>query len=124
MAVFVDDAFVTDYLRAPSSYPAVRVYEHMLAGRSPVLATKDRPKTVPARGMKPYEVVVRIRGAGSQGTALPARNAKERRQVRTGTSFVLSHLPLGDPACDGARHVRDDEVKFLCDVDDHEVGRE
>ena len=41
MGVFVDDAFVTDYLRAPSPYPAALVYEHILAGRSPVLATKD-----------------------------------------------------------------------------------
>ena len=41
MGVFVDDAFVADYLRAPSPYPAALVYEQILAGRSPVLATKD-----------------------------------------------------------------------------------
>lgn len=43
MSVFVDEIFVTDYLRAPSPYPAALVYERILAGRSPVLATKDLP---------------------------------------------------------------------------------
>lgn len=42
-SVFLDEAFVADYLRAPSPYPAALVYEHILAGRSPVLATKDLP---------------------------------------------------------------------------------
>lgn len=41
ICVFLDEGFVTDYLRAPSPYPVALVYERMLAGRSPVLATKD-----------------------------------------------------------------------------------
>ena len=41
MGVFIDEPFVSDYLRAPSPHPAALVYERILAGRSPVLATKD-----------------------------------------------------------------------------------
>jgi hypothetical protein len=43
MCVFVDEAFIADYLRAPTPYPAGLVYERILAGRSPVLTTKALP---------------------------------------------------------------------------------
>ena len=43
MSVFLDEAFVADYLRTPSPHLAALVYEQILAGRSPVLATKDLP---------------------------------------------------------------------------------
>jgi hypothetical protein len=40
VSVFVDDAFVEEYLRAPQPYLSALVYERMLADRSPVL-TRD-----------------------------------------------------------------------------------
>lgn len=61
MSVFVDEIFVTDYLRAPSPYPAALVYERILAGRSPVLATKDLPASNSSGNMNLLILHFRIR---------------------------------------------------------------
>lgn len=39
--MFVDEAFVNDYLRAPVPYVSGVVYERLATGRSPVLSMKD-----------------------------------------------------------------------------------
>jgi hypothetical protein len=41
ITLFLDDGFVTDYLRGPAPYLSARIYEHVLKGRSPILRVKD-----------------------------------------------------------------------------------
>jgi hypothetical protein len=41
MCLFLSDGFVTEYLARPRPYLAALIYQHILAGRSPVLGPRD-----------------------------------------------------------------------------------
>ncbi|MBI4266582.1 MAG: hypothetical protein HY657_19610, partial [Acidobacteria bacterium] len=83
MSVFLDEAFVTDYLQAPSPYPAALVYQRILAGRSPVLTTKDLPASNSSGNMNLLILHFRLRH--------PTTNDDRARAVLTvfQSSFLL-----------------------------------